>query len=292
VTPIRIADPYAVPGRYCKAQLHCHTTNSDGKFTPRELLERYREAGYTFVVLTDHERVTICDDLNDSTFLALPGVETAVGRPFRPLGPHLGRLGMTGPLDVRGAQACVDATVAAGGVVSLHHPGWTGNLYTGRWSVTEMVRLQRYHLIEVSNHHSAVRADVQRWVQVLLRRGPAAAVGAVAVDDLHREADFDTGWVVVKVDAITSHAFLRALRSLAFVASTGPAAEFGVRNGSITCATDAARIRFVDDRGRVRRDANGPEADYVPSGDEGFLRIECASTSGRMAWSQAFWISP
>jgi hypothetical protein len=292
VTPIRIADPYAVPGRYCKAQLHCHTTNSDGKFTPRELLERYREAGYTFVVLTDHERVTICDDLNDSTFLALPGVETAVGRPFRPLGPHLGRLGMTGPLDVRGAQACVDATVAAGGVVSLHHPGWTGNLYTGRWSVTEMVRLQRYHLIEVSNHHSAVRADVQRWVQVLLRRGPGATVGAVAVDDLHREADFDTGWVMVKVDAITPQAFLRALRSLALVASTGPAAEFGVHNGAITCATDAARIRFFDSRGRVRRDADAPEADYVPRGDEGFVRIECASGSGQVAWSQAFWISP
>src|SRR5262249_53694301 len=113
VAPIRIADPYAVPGRYWKAQLHCHTTNSDGKFDPRGLLERYREAGYTFVVLTDHERLTVCDDLNDATFLAVPGVETAVGRPFRPLGPHLGRLGMPGALDVRGAQACIDATVAA-----------------------------------------------------------------------------------------------------------------------------------------------------------------------------------
>jgi hypothetical protein len=289
---MNIADPYAVPGRYHKAQLHCHTTNSDGQFSPRGVLERYRAAGYTFVVVTDHDTVTVCDDFNDAAFLALPGVETTVGRPFRPLGPHLGRLGIPGALDVRGAQACVDATVAAGGVVSLHHPGWTGNLYTGRWSVTEMVRLKRYHLIEVSNHHSAVGADVQRWVQVLLRRGPAAAVGAVAVDDLHCEADFDTGWVMVKVDAVTSHAFLRALRSLAFVASTGPAAEFGARNGSITCATDAARIRFLDNRGRVRRDTGGPEAAYVPTGDEGFVRIECASGSGGMAWSQAFWISP
>ena len=289
---MNIADPYAVSGRYRKAQLHCHTTNSDGQLSPQGVLERYRNAGYAFVVLTDHNRVTVCDDFNDAAFLALPGVETTVGRPFRPLGPHLGRLVMPGALDVRGAQACVDTTVAAGGVVSLHHPGWTGNLCTGRWSVTEMVRLQRYHLIEVSNHHSAARADVQRWVQVLLRRGPAAPVGAVAVDDLHREADFDTGWVMVKVDAVTSSAFLRALRSLAFVASTGPAAEFGVRNGSITCATDAARIRFLDNRGRVRRDAGGPEAAYAPSGDEGFVRIECAGGSGRMAWSQAFWISP
>jgi hypothetical protein len=291
VAPIRIADPYAVPGRYWKAQLHCHTTNSDGKFDPRGLLERYREAGYTFVVLTDHERVTVCDDLNDATFLAVPGVETAVGRPFRPLGPHLGRLGMPGALDVRGAQACIDATVAAGGVVSLHHPGWTGNVYMGRWSVAEMVRLRGYHLIEVSNHHSIGRADVKRWVEVLTRRGPEAPVGAVAVDDLHRETDFDTGWVMVKADAVTTEAFLRALRGLALVASTGPMAEFGVRNGAITCTTNASRIRFFDARGRLRYEADGPEAMYAPLGEEGFVRVECSSAPARIAWSQAFWIS-
>jgi hypothetical protein len=288
---IRIADPYAVPGQYRKAQLHCHTTNSDGQDSPRGLLEQYRAAGYTFVVFTDHERVTICEDLNDATFLAVPGVETAVGRPFRPLGPHLGRLGMPGSLEARGAQACIDATVASGGVVSLHHPGWTGNLWTGAWSVAEMVRLRGYHLIEISNHHSKSRRDVQRWATVLAHRGPDAPVGAVAVDDLHRHADFDTGWVMVKTAEVTREAFLRALRGLAVYASTGPRAEFGVRGGAITCATDAGRIRFLDARHTVRHEAAGPEAAYPPRGDEGFIRIECDGAAGRTAWSQAFWLS-
>ena len=74
VTPFRIADPYAVAGSYRKAQLHCHTTRSDGQFAPRALLERYRAKGYAVVVFTDHNRVTDCADLNDGTFLALPGV--------------------------------------------------------------------------------------------------------------------------------------------------------------------------------------------------------------------------
>ena len=289
--PTRIADPYAVPGRYRKAQLHCHTTNSDGAHAPRGLLERYRAAGYTFVVFTDHERVTVCEDLNDGTFLALPGVETAVGRPFWPLGPHLGRLGAPGPLRVRGAQAAIDATVAAGGVVSLHHPAWTGNLWTGTWSVAEMSALRGYHLVEISNHHSANQADVERWTAVLARRGPAAPVGGVAVDDLHRDRDFDTGWVMVKTAAVTPEAFLDALRGLAVVASTGPHAEFGARDGTIFCGTDAKRIRFLDARGRVRRETPGPEAAYAPEGDEGFVRVECADAAGRAAWSQAFWIS-
>jgi hypothetical protein len=292
VTSPRIADPYAVPGQYRKAQLHCHTTNSDGAFTPRGLLERYRAAGYTFVVFTDHERVTTCDDLNDGAFLALPGMETAVGRPFRPFGPHLGRIGAPGPSHVRGAQAAIDATIAAGGVVSLHHPGWTGNLWTGRWSVAEMVALRRYHLIEISNHHSATRADVERWATVLARRGPAASVAGVAVDDLHRDRDFNTGWIMVKTRDVTAEAFLDALRARAIVASSGPQAKFGERDGTIVCATETSRIRFLDARGAIRHETQGPEAAYRPDGDEGFVRVECLGAAGRAAWSQAFWITP
>lgn len=291
MTRARIVDPYSVPGSYRKAQLHCHTTNSDGRFAPRELLERYRVAGYTFVVFTDHERVTTCEDLNDGTFAALPGVETTVGRPFRPLGPHMGRLGAPVPLRERGAQAAIDATVAAGGVVSLHHPGWTGNLWSGRWSVAEMIALRGYHLIEISNHHSANRADVNGWTQVLAHRGAAGTVSGVAVDDLHRERDFNTGWVTVKTEEVTAEAFLRALRTGAIVASTGPQAEFGVRDGAVVCATDAGRVQFLDARGAVRYESRGPDAAYAPDGSEGFVRVECYGDADRTAWSQAFWIA-
>ncbi len=290
MTPASIVDPYRVQGSYRKAQLHCHTTNSDGMFAPHELLERYRAAGYAFVVFTDHERITTCEDLNDETFLALPGVETAIGRPFRPLGPHMGRLGAPGALGLRGAQSAIDATVAAGGVVSLHHPGWNGNLWTGRWSVPEMIALRGYHLIEISNHHSANQSDVDAWARVLASRAAAATVSGVAVDDLHRDRDFDTGWVMVKAVDVTPGALLQALRSGAVVASTGPAAEFGVRDGAITCATDAGRVRFLDARGAVRYETRGPNAAYAADGSEGFVRVECCGAAGRTAWSQAFWI--
>jgi hypothetical protein len=292
---VRLADPYAVPGQYRKAQLHCHTTRSDGHYAPRHLLDRYRAAGYTFVVFTDHDRVTACADLNDATFLALPGVETTIARPVRPLGPHLGRLGVPGPLGIRGAQACIDATVAAGGVVSLHHPSWSGNLWTGGWSLAEMLRLRGYHLIEIHNHHSRSDADVRRWTAVLRHRGPATQVGGAAGDDLHRDRDLNTGWVMVKTSAVTAEAFLDSLRGLALYASTGPAAEFGVSGGAIMCATDASQIRFLDARNDVRYEAPGPDAAYAPRGDEGFVRVECLGrprTGGvrPTAWSQAFWI--
>jgi len=292
VTSFRITDPYAVPGTYRKAQLHCHTTRSDGCFAPRVLLERYRARGYAVVVFTDHDRVTTCDELNDDTFLALPGVETTVVRPFPPLGPHMGRLGLPGSLRARGAQACIDATVRAGGVVSLHHPSWTGNLWTGGWSLGELLRLRGYHLVEISNHHSRTEEDVRRWTAVLRHGGPGTRIGAVACDDLHRERDLDTGWVMIKTATVSADAVLGALRAVAGYASTGPQAEFGVRGGAVTCVSDAARIRFLDAANAVRYEAAGPEAAYVPEGDESFVRVECAGRTAGTAWSQPFWLVP
>ena len=295
---VRITDPYAAPGSYRKAQLHCHTTRSDGRDPPRAVLDRYRAAGYAFVVFTDHNRVTVCDQLNDGTFLALPGVETTIPRPFRPLGPHMGRLGALGSLDVREAQACVDATVAAGGVVSLHHPTWNGNFGTGRWSLREMVALRGYHLVEISNHHSGTLRDLRRWTAVLRARGEAGAVGAVAADDLHHLRDLDTGWIMVKTPAVSATPFLEALRLLTFYASTGPAAQFGARDGTITVETDAPVVRFLDAADAPRAEMPGPAAAYEPAGDEQFVRVECvARTTTRTgmpatAWSQAFWVSP
>jgi len=297
VSRARIADPYAAPGTYRRAQLHCHTTRSDGRDDPRTVLDRYRAAGYAFVVFTDHNRVTVCDELNDGAFLALPGVETTVPRPFRPLGPHMGRLGAPGALDARGAQACIDATAAAGGVVSLHHPSWTGNFGTGRWPLPEMLALRGYHLVEISNHHSGTQSDLRRWTAVLRHRGRAGAVGAVAADDLHRPRDLDTGWVMVKTGAVAAGPFLDALRSLAFYASTGPVAEFGVRDGTVAVETDAPTIRFLDAADVVRAEATGPAARYEPAGDEQFVRVECVGRSiTRMgvpatAWSQVFWLT-
>ena len=38
-----------------KGGLHIHTTCSDGKLTPREVAEAYREKGFDFIAFTDHD---------------------------------------------------------------------------------------------------------------------------------------------------------------------------------------------------------------------------------------------
>lgn len=59
-----------------KADLHRHTTLSDGQQTPEEVKTYYRENGYDIVAFTDHTNYYVHNDLTDDTFLALNGVET------------------------------------------------------------------------------------------------------------------------------------------------------------------------------------------------------------------------
>ena len=50
--------------RWYKGNLHTHTLNSDGDSTPDEVVRWYREHGYDFLVLTDHNVMTEVDGLN------------------------------------------------------------------------------------------------------------------------------------------------------------------------------------------------------------------------------------
>ena len=47
-----------VDGRWFKGNTHTHTLNSDGDSTPDDVVRWYREHGYHFLVLTDHNFLT------------------------------------------------------------------------------------------------------------------------------------------------------------------------------------------------------------------------------------------
>ena len=42
---------------FYKANLHCHSTNSDGRATPEKLKEEYMKRGYSAIAFTDHEHI-------------------------------------------------------------------------------------------------------------------------------------------------------------------------------------------------------------------------------------------
>lgn len=71
---------YLLPeqGRFYKANLHCHTTMSDGKWTPEQMKERYRERGYSILAVSDHEVLRSHYHLTEDDFLVLTAYEISI----------------------------------------------------------------------------------------------------------------------------------------------------------------------------------------------------------------------
>lgn len=64
--------------KYYKANLHCHSTISDGAKTPKQLKEDYKAHGYSILAITDHEVFIPHNDLSDDHFLMLGGYEIGI----------------------------------------------------------------------------------------------------------------------------------------------------------------------------------------------------------------------
>ena len=62
-------------GTFYKANLHSHTNISDGKLSPVEMRDLYRDHGYSILAITDHEIMMDHTDLSQPGFLMINGYE-------------------------------------------------------------------------------------------------------------------------------------------------------------------------------------------------------------------------
>ena len=67
---------------FLKGALHCHTTRSDGKGDPADVIRLHHDNGYDFMALTDHN---VLNHINhgDAPMTILAGVERDFGLPGR-----------------------------------------------------------------------------------------------------------------------------------------------------------------------------------------------------------------
>jgi len=213
-------------GKWFKGSLHCHTTNSDGAFSPIEVLRMYRENGYDFVAITDHGKVTKVAQKSEAV-LPITGKELSVGKSKAEENYHVVGVGMegnpkrpdgNGPGAVEGA---IEAIVDQGGLAFIAHPYWSG-------LVTEDITgLKGYHGIEIFN--TGCEAEVGKgfstvhWDQLL---SLGEMTNGIAVDDAHRYVyppyDAMGGWVWVKADELSCEGIIKAMREGSFYSTMGP----------------------------------------------------------------------
>ena len=292
LTDFRLADPYALPGMWFKVQLHMHTSYSfDGRWSVQEALAAYSQAGYDFVAVTDHDQITTTPNAPPNLVM-IAAEENTVAYPFWPLGQHVVFLFANEHIKTGTAVTKFAAAIKQGALISIPHPNWEGNLGTGRWQLSHLLAAPNYTLFEVYNPHSDTALDVALWQELLMRRGSAAPVWAVAVDDAHDKDLFNSGWTMVKAEAKTAVELKLALQRGSIYATNGPLVEFMVDQGVIRAILQQpADIAFIDFAGNtVYEVINGLSARYRPTGKAGFIRVEITDGAGKKAWSQPFWL--
>jgi hypothetical protein len=317
VVPLALGAQSATPtAHWYKGNTHTHTINSDGDSSPDDVVKWYKEHGYQFLVLTDHNVLTSVEGLNalfglDEKFLVIRGEEVTDRFANKPI--HINGLdparkiepqGGTSVLDV--IQRDVDAIRAAGAIPHINHPNFG-------WAVTpdELRLVRNNRLFEIFNGHPQVNniggggvAGLEEAWDAILTSG--VTLYGLAVDDAHhfKRPDDRTasrpgqGWVVVRAEKLETKALLAALERGDFYASTG--VELSDYQATATAMTVTVkptswskyRIQFIGAGGKLLQESLASPATYAYKGDEGYVRARIVESNGLMAWTQPVRVGP
>jgi hypothetical protein len=286
---------FGVPGQWYQANLHAHTTESDGRLSPAEAAICYRRQGYQVLAITDHGKVTPCAELSHRDFLCLEGIEIGAGQ--SELGHSYHVVGVGVPASVAEAprdrpQPVLDAIAQAGGVGFIAHPYWSCLVAHDLLGLTSCLGIELINYgceIEIGKGVSTVH-----WDDLLVRGERLLGLG---VDDGHRCGwDFYGGFTMIRATELTREAILDALRAGDFYASMGPRIHDLrlTKEGLEVECTPAAAINFLgnNQQGWCMQKEDRPPltgARYLREGSERYVRVEVVSETGLRAWSQPVW---
>ena len=300
--PRSLTNPYSLSDDdgyfWIRGNLHCHTTNSDGRIDPQERLDQYVAQGYDFLCLSDHRKITPVSSVNvPGDFVLIEGAE------LHPSNPFGGQVHHFVCLNIHEDMACgtmppqhvIDNVNEQGGQVWLAHPHWSSiNI------MRDTLPLKGFTGIEVFNStcrfmgrgEGSVHWD--DWMSLEDRVYPC-----LANDDTHGapEDNRDTyeSWTMARVKERTTEAVLEALATGASYGTTGPEIHSievapDASEAHVKCS-EARRIHAVQDAYGAEYREGGElftEATVTLRKNAKWVRFEIIGPTGDKAWSNPF----
>lgn len=270
--------------KYYKANLHCHSTISDGRKTPEQLKEDYKAHGYSILAITDHEVFIPHGDLSDSDFLMLGGYEIEVSG----LGSKTCHLCFIAESESTDEQVCFSPSYLWGNAkenskyakvnkkesmlyrkytdrgikkliktgqkhgffVTYNHPTWSLESYP------EYTRCTGANAMEITNYGCAVCGyddDNGHAYDDMLRAG--GKLYCISTDDNHNvfpdsspDCDSYGGYIMIASPSLKYGDVINALKSGAFYSSTGTNIHTGPEIKSIVLDGNEVTVKTSDAR--------------------------------------------
>ena len=286
--------------KWYKGNLHTHTTVTDGKKTPEEVISLYRAHGYDFLSLTDHWKHSETRMTEDGMLL-IRGCEYNINGADVLAGVfHVVAVGEREPanLDIRRAngvytaQDIVDAVHDVGGIAILAHPAWSLE------TCEQILPIDGFDGIEIYNSVSGLPRNCRPYsgevIDQLAVRGKVFT--SMCADDSHfyqNEACISYIWV--QADDLTEEAILDAIREGRVMATQGPRFSVTVEEieGSenrlvrYTCDPVSRIVYYTGSVWLDRRSVSGEgicEAEFILRPFDRFVRAEFIDSDGKIGF--------
>lgn len=305
-------------GTFYKANLHAHSTLSDGTLTPQQLRDLYRTHGYQILAYTDHR------DYHDHRSLAMPD--------FLPIAAFEADLteenGNDWPLrktyhlnfydscpdtfttqkqkdlmpdciyeDKENLNAYIASMNELGFLCCYNHPYWSLQDYR------DYIGLKGLFAMEIYNHGCEGDGLYGAHPQVydeMLRSGQK--LFCLATDDNHNRSPIDSpysdsfgGFTMIRAEDLSYSCVMEALRAGDFYASTGPLIhEFYMDGNAVEIRCSPVKKIYLKTNTRdcyICLAENGKtitEASFTLQNKENYIRLECVDEFGFHAYSNAY----
>ena len=288
-----------------KANLHCHSTISDGEYTPEEIKALYQAQGYSVVALTDHEVMVPHPDLCGEDFLVLTAYECAVygdlhlpklmrrlshlnlyamdpGQMKMPFFNTADVLMLDKPPDIslahfdgpeitkeysaEGLNKLIKMAREAGFLVCYNHPTWSME------DASVYTNLEGLFAMEIFNTGCEVSGYPSYCPYIydeMLRSGQRIA--PVAADDTHHPKDLFGGFTIIFADHLDYREIIAAMERGDFYASRGPLIHaLWFEDGMFHIETSPVKRIRLSNSGRRRPSISAVHAapgEYLTSAD-------------------------
>ena len=293
-----MTNPFTTSGGWFRGNLHTHTTQSDGAFSPAENVRWHEEHGYDFVCVTDHNVLTDPGQFCEPGLVVLHGTELSLGATRGGGAFHLVACGLPADFQVPRPntltpQEGIDLVASTGGACFVAHPHWSV------MTMEELAERSGYVGIEVYNtgcDYENRTGYAEPYWDDLLRRG--RPVWGFATDDSHwRYPDHGGGWIMAKAAEASPPALLQAIKDGQFYSTSGPVIESIAVDGQtlrVRCSPARAIYWSEGPRGwsiHAEGEATLTEAEFQLKARR-YFRVQVVDTHGRWAWSNPLFVPP
>ncbi|MEI6499287.1 MAG: hypothetical protein WCO23_04960, partial [bacterium] len=304
-TTVQLNSPYKNDGDYIAylGQTHSHYRKDIFVMpdkAPADVVARYRDVGYDFVAMTEHNEIVSNPDVPGILFIENSEEDTT--------NTHILSLAIHDPIDQgKSFQERINQIFNQNGFSSLAHP----NSYSYWWDIADLKSLKNYNAIEVFNGGINAFAPkivegvnnlkigrtiftayaFDKWDQLLSNNNFSRKWATAGDDYTPWDPDsFDKAAVIVLAKTNNQSEIIQNLKDGNFYALKGsqaPRMSIATTADTIYVTTETPQdIYFIGKNGEPRKLVAGvTNASYQANGDEGYIRVQIGGGTGQ-TWSQ------